>query len=183
MRSTAKHLFELWGAASSTPSKLAPEHDPETEILREAVEKVGARVYRLINHKKSSFRICVFGCQGEEGSAQREVAQFINKLAQSPDTKPDLLLILGDNFYDDGVESATDPRFESQFYQIYYGEETPALHSVPASVVINHDGSGTAGKMATNGANHDHGQRRKFAKSCTRASCGRINNGGKNEIL
>ena len=143
MQRTTNLLFKFLHNTPTPESKKKSEAEKiENEKLRAAVHEVGARVYRLTNHGGKKIRICVFGCQGEKGSAQKEVAALIEKLAQSPETCPHLLLILGDNFYNNGVESPNDPRIEDQYYNVYYGDMTPNLKNIPSIGILgNHDGN------------------------------------------
>lgn len=111
---------------------LHPDYlDEKTDPLK-AAEQTGPRVYTLKNHNHENVRFFVFGCQGDKKRGQAEVATYIKKLmAERPDLKPDFIVLLGDNFYPNGVDSPEDQRFIEQFYKLY---------GIPCFVVPgNHD--------------------------------------------
>ncbi len=139
--------FGLWKSListtkSSTSEKPAESEDPKIEAL---LEQVGPHTYVLINHRAGKVRFCVTGCQGEkhdesEISPQKLNAAFINELAASEETKADIFLVLGDNFYPKGITNARDLRFKLQFYDAYHSDETPNIKGIPGFVLLgNHD--------------------------------------------
>jgi tartrate-resistant acid phosphatase type 5 len=81
------------------------------------------------------FDFLVVGDWGRDGNAhQREVAVQMGKAAESLGSK--CVLSVGDNFYEDGVQSSSDPLWRSSFEQIY---SAPSLH-IPWYVALgNHD--------------------------------------------
>lgn len=93
------------------------------------------------SNASKKFNICIFGCQGSDNPAPKKVAQLINETAdQHPDLAPHIKIILGDNFYPDGVDTPTDARFEKQFHRVYGNPELEHIHHVPCLVVLgNHD--------------------------------------------
>lgn len=80
--------------------------------------------------QKTHLRYFVFGCAGDGGMNQKLVAQ---KIAEAK-VKPDFIIILGDNFYNKGVDSPTDPAFKTKFENFYI------ICGVPCFVIPgNHD--------------------------------------------
>ncbi|MDB5714675.1 MAG: acid phosphatase [Sphingomonadales bacterium] len=77
----------------------------------------------------------VVGDWGRDGAQhQRDVAVAMGKAARELNAR--FVLSVGDNFYDNGVQSATDPQWKTSFEDIY---TDPALH-VPWHVALgNHD--------------------------------------------
>ncbi len=102
-------------------------YDPVSEA-----DKTGSRVYTIKNHHNEDVRFFVFGCQGDKKTGQAKVAEHLKKIiAEHPELKPDFIVLLGDNFYPNGVDSPDDERFEEQFYKMY---------DIPCFVVPgNHD--------------------------------------------
>ncbi|VVC74881.1 hypothetical protein AQUSIP_01550 [Aquicella siphonis] len=151
--SYAASLQALWyPAATSTGISLEevgssrrPEAPISAREISEALDdarKSTARVYNITHLPRSNMNVCVLGCQGSTGEDPKKVAAKINEFAKShPELKPDLIILLGDNFYPDGVFNPVDPRFESQFHGIYGNPELTEICSVPCVVVLgNHDG-------------------------------------------
>lgn len=99
-------------------------------------------VITITNHPRPKLNFCVLGCHGSPGQGPKEVAAEIDKIVgEHPELKIDLFVILGDNFYPDGVFSPIDPRFESQFHQIFGNEKLKNIAGTPCVVVLgNHDG-------------------------------------------
>jgi len=62
-------------------------------------------------------RVLAFGDFGTGSAAQKGTAETIGRYHR--DHRFDLALTLGDNFYDRGMESPADPRWETQFEQLY----------------------------------------------------------------
>jgi hypothetical protein len=65
----------------------------------------------------------------------------MDDLAANPETRPDFILFLGDNFYDYGVASCDAPDFDTNFYQMYTNpDKTPHLAGIPCFIILgNHD--------------------------------------------
>ncbi|MEK7727455.1 MAG: metallophosphoesterase [candidate division KSB1 bacterium] len=74
------------------------------------------------------------GDQGEGTPAQRKVAELLNAKAQSDSLH--FMLLLGDNFYSDGVASVTDPQWRTKFEDIY---NLPHLNVPFYAALGNHD--------------------------------------------
>ncbi|MSP53400.1 MAG: hypothetical protein EXR81_04005 [Gammaproteobacteria bacterium] len=90
-----------------------------------------AHVYEFTKFKDCKLTIGVLGCQGHNAVEKKQVALNIATRA------PDLMIGLGDTFYDYGVTSEKDPLFESAFHQFY---STGELENTPfLSVLGNHD--------------------------------------------
>ncbi|MBF0212889.1 MAG: metallophosphoesterase [Magnetococcales bacterium] len=88
---------------------------------------------------KDPHRVVFFalGDQGSGSDHQRRVAAAMERVAAA-DRGVDFVLLLGDNFYPDGVASVTDPQWSSAFESIYTGkmlDKTPFL-----AILGNHDG-------------------------------------------
>jgi tartrate-resistant acid phosphatase type 5 len=76
------------------------------------------------------------GDQGSGSKAQRQVAAAMEQEAVR-NGKPDFILLLGDNFYNNGVSTIFDPQWKDKFEEIYSGlalEKTPFI-----AVLGNHD--------------------------------------------
>ncbi|GEM_PF-5708270 len=116
----------------------------EEQILLalKSAQQAQPRTFNIVNHNKSRLNICALGCQGSDKDAPKRVAELLNQIVSKyPDLKPDLFIILGDNFYPDGVFGPADPRFESQFHQTYGNKDLENICGVPCIVVLgNHDG-------------------------------------------
>lgn len=107
-----------------------------------AAKEIGPRVYRLTNHQPEILRFFVFGCQGEIGDAQKRVAELMNSIADHPEKRPAFIIILGDNIYPDGVDKPDDPRFQSQFHDVYGNPKLTHICGVPCFIILgNHDGN------------------------------------------
>lgn len=83
----------------------------------------------------SPLNFLVVGDWGRDGNAhQREVAEQMGKAAKSLGSQ--CVLSVGDNFYEDGVQSTSDPQWRSSFETIY---SAPSLQ-IPWYVALgNHD--------------------------------------------
>ena len=61
-------------------------------------------------------RFFVLGCQGNGLESQRRVAALMNEYIKNhPDKRPDFILLAGDNIYECGPDSPTDPGFKNCF--------------------------------------------------------------------
>jgi tartrate-resistant acid phosphatase type 5 len=82
----------------------------------------------------AEFTFFSIGDFGNDTPELRQVAAAMNQLAST--NAPDFILGLGDNFYPSGVQSVTDPRFES-WANIFLSQE---FLRVPWKVILgNHD--------------------------------------------
>ena len=77
-------------------------------------------------------QLIAVGDTGTGNEAQFEVAQGIAKVCEKSGC--DLLLLLGDNFYPDGVNSTDDPQFKTKFELVYQKLNKPFF-----AVLGNHD--------------------------------------------
>ncbi|MBF0194553.1 MAG: metallophosphoesterase [Magnetococcales bacterium] len=76
------------------------------------------------------------GDQGTGGKKQRKVAAAMEREAEKSG-KPDFVLLLGDNFYNNGVVSIDDYQWQEKFEKIYSGTQ---LKDIPFFAVLgNHD--------------------------------------------
>ncbi|MBF0383934.1 MAG: metallophosphoesterase, partial [Magnetococcales bacterium] len=88
----------------------------------------------LYNNSKLVFY--TLGDQGTGGKKQRRVAAAMEREAKKSG-KPDFVLLLGDNFYNNGVVSIDDPQWQEKFEKIYKGSQ---LQNIPFFAVLgNHD--------------------------------------------
>jgi len=78
-------------------------------------------------------RFIAMGDTGEGNTAQSEVAAVISTVCASQGC--DFVILLGDNFYDIGVESVTDGQWDSKFEQPYADINLPFYPALG-----NHDG-------------------------------------------
>ncbi len=81
----------------------------------------------------------VFGCQGNAKREQELAAKQMNDMARKYGAL--FYLVLGDNFYDEGVNSPDDPAFQTHYYNIYANRRSvPYLAGLPGWVIQgNHD--------------------------------------------
>lgn len=93
--------------------------NPTNEAAKTAARTVGPHVYKLTGQRGKRSRYFVMGCQGDAGDGQKAVSDLMFQIAQNPDKRPDFILMLGDNFYDNGVSAPDDPVFKSQFEYMY----------------------------------------------------------------
>lgn len=90
----------------------------------------------------TELRFFALGDTGSGNDNQRAVAAAMEKRCQLG-RKPSGILMLGDNFYMDGVESLADPQWQSKIWQPY---GAPCLGEVPIYAVLgNHDYKGKPG--------------------------------------
>jgi len=83
----------------------------------------------------SEVRLIFVGDTGTGSDGQKAVAQQLESLCRSVD--PAGVFLLGDNFYQTGVESVADPLWESRFEKMYSGE---CLEKIPFYAILgNHD--------------------------------------------
>lgn len=111
------------------PAEISDSPRSRVKYAKAAVRAVGPRVYVLTEHDSEEICIDAFGCQGEEGPHVKEVAELLEKKAAVK--KPDLMIGLGDNIYNDGVESPDDQRFQTQVYDIYADKKLAHICDVP----------------------------------------------------
>ncbi|MBF0614967.1 MAG: acid phosphatase [Magnetococcales bacterium] len=91
------------------------------------------------------------GDQGTGDQRQKQVARAMEQVATGSHGV-DFVLLLGDNFYPDGVNSTTDPQWSTAFEAIYQGKwlaQTPFL-----AILGNHDHRGSVAAQIA------YGQRR-----------------------
>ncbi|MBL8148636.1 MAG: metallophosphoesterase [Blastocatellia bacterium] len=97
-------------ATSTTPTVVA--RDPNTKYLE----------------------FLAMGDFGTGGAGQMQVAESLSKVAASEPAS--FVLLLGDNFYEDGVESVEDPQWKTKFEDVY---NKPGLNIPFYAVLGNHD--------------------------------------------
>jgi tartrate-resistant acid phosphatase type 5 len=107
---------------SDTDADTDSDTDADTDADTDTGPPAPAHVVRFI----------AMGDGGEGNTAQYEVADRVEQVCASKGC--DFALYLGDNFYDDGVDSVDDAQFETKFEQPY------AALNFPFYVVMgNHD--------------------------------------------
>lgn len=110
------------------------------EQAKASVRKVGPREYELIGVDDDDFCIDFYGCEGEEGQTQKDTAKLMDERAAIK--KPIFAVGLGDRFYDEGVQSPLEERFETQHYNVYCNPALTHIAQVPHFHAIgNHDGN------------------------------------------
>lgn len=84
------------------------------------------------------FNFLIFGDWGRHGEQdQSEVAEQMAREAEK--VKPRFVISVGDNFYENGVASATDPQWKTSFENVYHH----APLQIPWHVILgNHDYNG-----------------------------------------
>jgi tartrate-resistant acid phosphatase type 5 len=88
--------------------------------------------------KPGEVTLLVTGDTGMDSEGQRMVATLLESLCEQKD--PDGVLLLGDNFYYDGVEGTDDPQWRSKFHAYY---DTPCLARLKFYAILgNHDYNG-----------------------------------------
>ena len=94
-------------------------------------------------------RFFAFGAFGTGGAGQRRVAAGLAARARA--TPADFLVLLGDHFYPDGVDSADDPQWRTKFEQPY----ADAALQLPCYAVLgNHDHLGRTQAQLDYAATH-----------------------------
>jgi acid phosphatase len=84
---------------------------------------------------ESALNFLLVGDWGRNGEPdQTTVATQMGMAAQATDAK--FVIALGDNFYEDGVASATDPQWQSSFEKVYIA---PSLQVPWHAILGNHD--------------------------------------------
>ncbi len=81
-----------------------------------------------------ALRFLVVGDVGTGGRGQRQVADGMARVAASDSTS--FVILLGDNFYERGVRSVTDPQWVEKFESVYHH---PSLQIPFLAVLGNHD--------------------------------------------
>ncbi len=117
----------------------ALEAQPISQSALEAAYAAGnGQIYTLNIPAGQEPDIFVLGCQGNGHISQKDVAELMNRIAAGK--KPDFILFLGDNFYDHGVSSPTDPIFKKNFTDIYANPALTHIAGIPCFPILgNHD--------------------------------------------
>jgi hypothetical protein len=107
-----------------------------------------ARIVANPDAAPTAVKFIVMGDVGEGNDAQDEVAAaIVNKCAADG---CDFVVLLGDNFYDAGVESVNDPLWETAFEDPYMNVDLPFY-----AVLGNHDYGGNIAFIDTPGAGNE----------------------------
>lgn len=143
-------FLSLFGADSpATMRKKKAEEDAANFVdnyVSKFGEETGNRVYTLQrnanepNDPARPLRFIAFGCQGSGSEYQKKVAALLNQACADPATRPDFILVLGDNIYSTGASSANDPNIKKCIDNIYQTDDLPFLKNVPMFFLLgNHD--------------------------------------------
>lgn len=139
-RRVASTLFSPSSSSGDLQSTTEQAHVEAIEAAKTAAYATSPRTYILETPPLGQkINFLVFGCQGNAKEEQKRTAALMNQMAK--EVKADFYIVLGDNFYDEGVATPDDPAFDSHFYQIYANPLTvPHLASLPGFVIQgNHD--------------------------------------------
>lgn len=134
MRSTTTILSQLVEATANALSSSTTTSPPKyLWPTQEEIERIGPRNYVLPVDDKE-FSAYILGDWGERGEGQLKVATLME--ATFKEQPAQYCFGTGDNFYPKGVETPTDERFNTTFYQVYRKKlpETVFIHALG-----NHD--------------------------------------------
>jgi len=107
----------------STPEPPAPENntqpEPEPVVPEKPTVPEPVKEAPPVVHKPFSF--IAMGDAGTGSTKQKKIAMAIKKKCDAEKSKRPcgFAILLGDNFYDIGVKSATDPQFKTKFSDMY----------------------------------------------------------------
>ncbi len=108
-------------------------HYLSTEDLKhtliESVAQLKQRKHGNINAQEFNERLANF----------KDLRQCLRRKAEQL-YKPDFVVVLGDNFYDDGTPSPTDPIFKSHFYEVYDKPELTHLRDLNFFNILGNHG-------------------------------------------
>ncbi len=122
---TRRQLFQL--AAASGAVALVPSVFKSSSAQQEAPKKPAKPM-------ADSLSFLVLGDWGSGSKLQREVASALSQFSR--EHKPEFLVSVGDNFYNDGVKDHDDPQWQSKFEEMYPQDAMP----FPFFAVLgNHD--------------------------------------------
>jgi tartrate-resistant acid phosphatase type 5 len=93
-----------------------------------------AVLFFVIFYAEASLNFISLGDWGSRGTDQNSVASEMDKIASK--TNVSFVLSLGDNFYEDGVSSDTDPQWHSTYSKVY---SMQSLQVPWYSILGNHD--------------------------------------------
>lgn len=110
-------------------------HPDRREILAGLAAVAGAAVSATAMAAPAKVSFLVVGDWGRDGAShQLDVAAQMEKAAAEHDAK--FTVSVGDNFYDNGVQSTSDPQWKTSFEDVYTGDH---LQSPWYVVLGNHD--------------------------------------------
>lgn len=115
--------------------------DSEVSQALTAAYHAVPRVYTITNHPRETIHFAAFGCHGvADTKIAKQLMALMNEHAK--ENPYDFCLVLGDNFYDNGVTSPDDPRFQTQFYATHANPNYSNMAKVPYFAIVgNHDGN------------------------------------------
>lgn len=114
-------------------------HVPHDYVLRNVrdVKQSSKKIPPEIN---PTIDFYVIGCGGTGESAQKQVAELMDKIARGEIKKPKFIIILGDNFYKHGVASEKDEQFKTKFEDVYEDKKLTGICGIPCFLIPgNHD--------------------------------------------
>lgn len=135
----------------STATQLSPDAQTELHLLQDhkispavalhMAENTLGHSHQILNLPTNRLRICTIGCHGDKDGGTEKIMALLNEMvAKHPELKPDIILILGDNYYPDGLQKPDDPRVQSQFYNVFANPEFEHICNIPCIVILgNHD--------------------------------------------
>ncbi len=99
------------------------------------------QTYTIHRDRTTGLRICLIGCHGQKDGAAYKLAALLNQMIKdNPASKPDFIVLLGDNYYPDGISSPTDPKVQEQFFDVFAHADLPYIRDIPVCVIDgNHD--------------------------------------------
>lgn len=121
----------------SAPNTLVTSHPEWIKLLNTP------HSYQLLdeaeNKEDTERTFYIIGDAGDLQVAQRQVAELMNRVS-SAKRKPFAIILLGDNFYENTLQSPNDPAFKKSFYQVYHQASLEGICDVPFFVILgNHD--------------------------------------------
>ncbi|VVC75225.1 3',5'-cyclic adenosine monophosphate phosphodiesterase CpdA [Aquicella siphonis] len=127
------------GSMQPSSSLLLDLEEPSSTSSEEEISSVSVKKTSKVS-AESPLRFFTLGCQGNAKSAQIMVANLMEQVASQSDAPPDFILILGDNFYDWGVDAPDNPMFQTNFHAIYQNPKLGTISKIPCFVILgNHD--------------------------------------------
>lgn len=130
------------GPPKKTSDKIPPPeflHVPHNYVLKNSrdVKRASKKFPPEIN---STVEFYVIGCGGTGESPQKQVAELMHKIASGEIKKPKFIIILGDNFYKEGVVDENDAQFQTKFQNVYQDPELTGICGIPCFLIPgNHD--------------------------------------------
>lgn len=142
LRNAAKTTIRYLKPTQKKTSEVPPPefiHVPHNYVLKNA-RNVKQNSKDIPPELNPTIEFYVLGCGGTGKPLQKEVAELMDKIARGEIAKPKFIVILGDNFYEHGVESETDPQFKTKFEDVYEDKKLTGICGIPCFLIPgNHD--------------------------------------------